>query len=128
MKVHVPAFSAAALVDEMREQGATLRLEGGVPKVRWGALAPTPALIEELARLRADIIALLEQEKRDVTPVPLGEARALVDAVRTAGATIALVDGKVRVTRPDLLLAATIERLKQNRDAVVRLLEREQRP
>jgi hypothetical protein len=72
----------------------------------------------------------IEQERRRAAEpdqaIALGEARALVDAVRAAGAPIELVDdGKVRVTGVDRLPPGTVDRLKANRDAIVRLLAAE---
>ena len=124
--VHVPAFSGHSLVTEMREAGASFRLEDGVAKVRWNTCVATPALVDELARLRADIIAILEAEREEATPVPLGEARALVETMRAAGFTIALEHGRVRLRGTGTPLDDTAQRLKANRDAIVRVLAHEQ--
>lgn len=124
--IHLPPFSTAAFIDELRAAGATLSLQPEGPRVRWNDCPITVAVLEELKSRRGEVVEILEREKRDATPVALGEARALVDRLRLAGHSIALnEDGQtVRVIpRPD---EQTVARLKEHKAAIVRLLSSEQ--
>lgn len=60
MKIHIPPFSTAALLDELRGAGVHVRLEGGEPRAKFTETCPaTPGIVQELRGRRAEIIEIL---------------------------------------------------------------------
>jgi hypothetical protein len=101
-----------------------------IPAEPWSSPATEEQDVENKNRLTERFLGLSEQiEARRRAPdeaVGLLEARQLIDAVRGAGFTITLgAGGKVEVRGAGTLLGGTVERLKANRDAIVRVLESE---
>jgi hypothetical protein len=121
--IHLPPFSTAAFLDELRAAGVKVRLEAGQPRAKFTDECPlTIGILEAMKERRAELIAIMEAERAEVDPVATAAASALLDGLRARGFAVKLAGEQVQVRGGGALDEETVARLKGYKGTIIRLL------
>lgn len=143
--ISLPPFSAQLLLDQLREHGASLRVDPeGRLMIQFGEkIVSTPELVQAIQRHKSDLLRLLADEAapRPAEAAPFGaktaayqarveqeaglaKAQRLLVAVRATGSTVTLTGDRITVSpRPSEALAS---KLIEAKPLLLDILRREQ--